>query len=284
MDTLAKKRQVSLNKHFIILTAVNEKHSQNSESHKELGEVLMDRTKYQKIGNIAGNIILYLFLAICVFSLIVTIFSRKERDGAVELFGYQMRIVSSNSMAKCDRTDVSEYEIKSIPLRSMVFIQVMPKDEAEAEQWYATLQVGDVLTFKYVYTSQMVITHRITAITPKDTGGYIIELAGDNINADTTQLTQTIDTSIPDSTNYVIGKVRGQAYLPGVLLSVLKKPVGIICVVTVPCCIIILMEITKIVGVYQAERKQREREERQQKDREIETLRSRLAQLENLQK
>lgn len=244
----------------------------------------MDRTKYQKIGNIAGNIILYLFLAICVFSLIVTIFSRKERDGALELFGYQMRIVSSNSMAKCDRTDVSEYEIKSIPLRSMVFVQVMPQDKAEAERWYATLQVGDVLTFKYVYTSQMVITHRITAITPKDTGGYIIELAGDNKNADTIQLTQTIDTSIPNSTNYVIGKVRGQAYLPGVLLSVLKKPVGLICVVTVPCFIIILMEITKILGVYQAERKQREQEERQQKDREIETLRSRLAQLENLQK
>ena len=240
--------------------------------------VLMKKLK--KVGKIAGNILLYLFLAICVFSILLTLFSRKGNDGTAEIFGYQLRIVASNSMEKCDRTDVSAYRIKSIPLRSMVFVKVVPEDEALAEQWYRSLQVGDVLTIRYVYTSQVTITHRITAITEKESGGYIIELAGDNKNSDTETLTQRIDTSIPNNTNYVIGKVTGQAFLPGLVISVLKTTPGIVFCVIVPCAIIMLMEVLKIVGLYQQEKKKQELAEKQRRDIEIDQLRRRVAQLE----
>lgn len=244
----------------------------------------MTKTKIKKIGKIALDILLYLFLAICVVTLILTVFSKKDIDGASELFGYQMRVISSDSMAKCELTDVSDYEIGSIPLRSMIFVKVMPEDEAEADEWYRSLEVGDVLTFRYVYTNQVTITHRIISITEKETGGFLIELAGDNKNSDSGQLTQTIDTSVENNTNYVIGKVTGQFFLLGFIVSLLKEPLGLIFIVIVPCFIIILLEVLKIVGVYSAERKKREQEETQKKDSELEELRRRLAELETQKK
>ena len=243
----------------------------------------MKKTKIKKIGTVCFNIILYLFLALCIFSVILTIVSKKSVDGATEVFGYELRVVTSDSMAECDQTDVSEYEIKSIPIRSMIFVEKIPQNEAEAEQWYRSLKVGGVLTFRYVYTNQVTITHRITSITEKETGGFVIELAGDNKNADSEQLSQTIDTSIPENMNYVLGKVTGQSVLFGGILTMLKSPLGLIFLIIIPCFIIILLEVLKIVGAYSAERKEKEQEESAKKEDELAELRRRLAELEKHQ-
>ena len=238
----------------------------------------MEKQRSKKIGNIVLNVLLYLFLAVCIFSVVLTVFSKRS-DGAVEIFGHQMRIVTSDSMAKCEYTDVSKYEIKDIPVRSMVFVELMPRESAAAEAWYRGLKVGDVLTFRYVYTTQVTITHRITAITEKETGGFVITLAGDNKDADNGQLSQVIDTSIPDSTNYVIGKVTGQSYVFGLIMSVLMHPVGIVMIIILPCIVIIMLEILKIIKVLGADKKSRAQKELEQKDSELEELRQRLAQL-----
>ena len=225
--------------------------------------------------------LLYVFLAICVFSVFVTVLSKRDLDGAAEVFGYQMRVVTSESMSKSEFTDVSAYKIKDIPIRSMVFVKVMPSDPDKADEFYRSLAVGDVLTFRYVYTTQVTITHRITSITEKETGGFIIELAGDNKNAENGLLTQVIDTSVPNNTNYVIGKVTGQAYLLGLLMSFLLQPVGIILLIIVPCFIIILLEVLKIAKVLGADKKKREQEEKEKRENELAELRRRLAELES---
>ena len=165
-------------------------------------------------------------------------------------------------------------------MRTMIFVEVMPDDPAEAEEWYRSLKVGDVLTFRFVYTTQVTITHRVVAITEKETGGFIIDLAGDNINDESGQLYQSIDTSIPHNTNYVIGKVVGQAYPLGVVMSFLMQPAGIILLIILPCVIILMMEVFKIIKVLTADKREKEREEKQKKDDELEELRRRLAELE----
>ena len=237
-------------------------------------------SKMKKITNVLSNILLGLFLVVAVLVVVLTIFSNKGADGASEIFGYQMRIVTSDSMAACEYTDVSDFEIKDIPVRSMVFVKMMPKDAAEADDWYRDLKVGDVLTFRYVYTTQVTITHRITAIVEKESGGFIIELAGDNKNSQSGQMIQRIDTSIPENTNYVIGKVVGQAYWFGAVLSFLMQPVGMILIIIVPCVAIILLEVGKIFKALTAEKREKEQEEKDQKEKELEQLRSRLAALE----
>ncbi len=226
------------------------------------------------------NVLLYVFLALCILLVLITVLSKKDSDGAAKVFGYQIRVVTSDSMAECEYTDVSKYKIKDIPIRSMVFVKTVPEDPDKADEFYRSLKAGDVLTFRYVYTTQVTITHRIISIREKDTGGYIIELAGDNKNSEDGQMTQVIDTSIPNNTNYVIGKVTGQSYLLGVIMTFLKQPIGIILVVILPCFAVILLEILKIVRVFGADKKKREQEEKEQKENELEELRRRLAELE----
>ena len=240
----------------------------------------MDKAKMKKIGEIVLNVLTYVFLAICIFVVFITVSSKKTSDSAAEVFGYQMRIVTSDSMAKCEYTDVSNYKIKDIPVRSMVFVQVMPDDSAKQDEWYRSLKVGDVLTFRYVYTTQVTITHRITSIEEKETGGFIIELAGDNKTSEDGQLTQIIDTSIPYNTNYVIGKVTGQSYLIGAILSFLMQPLGIVLLIILPCVVVIFFEVLKIVKVLTADKKKKEQEEKEQKENELEELRRKLAELE----
>ena len=239
----------------------------------------MEKTKMKKIANVALNVLMYIFLALCILSVILTVASKKSPDGAAEVFGYQMRIVVSDSMEKCEYTDVSDYKIKSIPIRSMVFVESVPDDPAEAEAWYADLEVGDVLTFRYVYARQETITHRITSITPKE-GGYIIELAGDNKTSEDGQLYQTIDTSIPNSADYVLGEVKGQAYLLGLILSFLTQPIGLVLVVIVPCLVIILLESMKIAKILGEDKKKRVQEENEKRESELEELRRKLAAFE----
>lgn len=240
----------------------------------------MDKARIKKAGNIILNVLLYVFLAICIVTVLITVLSKRDVDGAAEVFGYQMRVVTSDSMSKSEHTDVSSYKIKDIPVRSMVFVKVKPDDPSKVDEWYRSLRVGDVLTFRYVYTTQVTITHRIISITEKETGGFLIELAGDNKNSDDGQLLQIIDTSVPHNPNYVIGKVIGQAYLLGVVLSFLMQPIGMVLAIIVPCFVIILLEVAKIIRLVTADKKKREQEELEKKENELEELRQRLAQLE----
>lgn len=240
----------------------------------------MNKELWRKIGKIALNVVLYLFLAVCLFAVLITVFGKKDDDGAAELFGYQLRVVTSPSMAKCDQTDVSDFDIGSIPVYSMILVECVPEDPEEAHEWYDDLEEGDVLTFRYVYADrQLTITHRITSI-KEENGGFTIELEGDNKNDESGQLVQTIYTGEEASYNYVIGKVISKNFPLGFVISMLKKQVGLVLIVMVPCVIIIVLEIMKIVGVFTAEKKKKAEEEQARKDAEMEELRRRLAELE----
>ena len=241
---------------------------------------MSSNTILKKTVKIILNVLLYLFLAVCVFSVVVTLISKRDSDGAAEIFGMQMRVVTSNSMGESDQTDVSQYDIGSIPVGSVVFVKTMPDDPAKEDEWYSELKVGDVLTFKYLYTSHVTITHRITDITEKDGGGYVIELQGDNKNADTELLTQKIDTTEEGGLNYIIGKVVGKSLIVGKLITLMQKPLGIFLVVILPCFIIIMLEVIKIINVIGADKKQKTKEEQQKKEAEIEELKRKLAALE----
>lgn len=241
----------------------------------------MEKTQVvKKVGKITANILLYVFIALCLFSVILTISSKKDEAGTATVFGKQMRTVLSPSMEKCEATDVSDYEIKDIPTGSMVFIEVVPEEPAEAELWYSNLRVGDVLTFKYVYVKQETITHRITDIKQNSDGGYTIRLDGDNKNSESETLTQTINTSDKNSTNYVIGKVTGQSYLLGLFVRTMKSPAGLICIVIIPSLIIVILEILRIVKLLGADKKKKEQEEKARTENELNELKRRLAEYE----
>lgn len=243
--------------------------------------------KIYKILSVALNVVLYIFLALSIFLLVVSIVSKNNSDGAVNLFGYEMRIVVSSSMEKSEYSpDVSKYKIKDIKIKSVVFVERVPDDSEKAKEWYSKLEVGDVLTFKYVIgSSQETITHRIIEITPT-ASGYIISLQGDNRGESATVSTQTIYTSPDDypteneTYNHVIGKVVGNSTALGYVLYSLKQPIGTALIIIVPCSIIIIWQVIRIFAVINEDRKNKATKESEDKERELEELKRKIAELE----
>ena len=237
----------------------------------------------KKVANIVLDVVVVAVLLLALFTIVVTINAKKSQDkDASSIFGYQLRFVQSGSMEKCAYTDVSKYKVKSIKVKSCVFIKTAPTDVEKIKEWYKTLKVGDVLTFQY---KGEIITHRIVKIEEKETGnGYIITLKGDyKSSKDNEPAEQVIDTEVdtPAKTTYIIGKVTGQSYLLGLCVYVLKKPVGIVCVVIVPCLLMIVIQIFRIVNVLGEDKKNKRKEEQANKDDEIEELKRQLAAFQN---
>ena len=188
-------------------------------------------TGVRRVWDVTTAVLLCILASLCTVAVVLTLFSPKGSDGASQIFGYELRIVESNSMEAHEDTDVSEYEVGSFRKGTMIALELVPAREEEAYDWYASVKVGDVLTVRYTYNRQITITHRVTAVTPKDDGsGFIIELQGDNIDSDSTQLTQVIDTSETESRNYVIGRVVWKSYIAGFVIGgfqrILKAFVG----------------------------------------------------------
>jgi hypothetical protein len=275
------------------------------------------KSKVKKIFNVIGNIVTYLFIAVCILAVIATITAKKSPDGGMNMFGYQMRVVVSQSMEWPQGTtfeklgleteedskikSLNDLAIKAIPLRSMVFVSVVPQEKQQADLWYSNLRVGDVLTFQYGEYGKIngqlpIITHRITKIQAVPTGGYRIELKGDNKGLTSETQSSSADTSTQviytsdGSVNYVIGKVVGHSHLLGSIITIVQKPVGIVCIVIIPCVIIIILEIIKMSSVISGEKKKKLQEEielqqaeKERQDNEIELLKQQLAALQQAQ-
>ena len=203
----------------------------------------MNKNIIQKIGNIMGTVITVFVMLFALIIAYIAIFGTKDEDGTAIIFNKQARLVTSNSMDKSEFTDVSKYDIKSIPVNSIVFIEMVPTDKDEAYEWYDDLREGDVLTFKYVYSSQVVITHRLIKKDKLDDGSFILYFEGDNKDSDTNLLTQIIDTSTPETGNYVIGKVVGKSLIIGYLFTLIKNPVILIFVLILLIIMIICIKV-----------------------------------------
>lgn len=257
------------------------------EGEAALPETNTTKQKVLKALQIAGDVLFCLIIAFALFVLIISVSSKRDADGTATVFGYQLRFVRSGSMEKCDQTDVSGYKIKSIPVKSCVFIKKAPApdDQQALNEWCSALSVGDVLTFQYskygaTNIQDKVITHRIVKIEPKE-GGYIITLEGDNKNDTGSVEQQVIDTTKADGLDYIIGKVEGQSYFLGLCVYALKSPVGLVFIIIVPCMIVIAYEVIKIITVLNKDKKDRQQQEKTAKEDEIALLRK---QLEELQK
>lgn len=257
------------------------------EGEAALPETNTTKQKVLRALQIAGDVLFCLIIAFALFVLIISVSAKRDADGTANVFGYQLRFVRSGSMEKCDQTDVSGYKIKSIPVKSCVFIKKAPapEDQQALNEWCSALSVGDVLTFQYskygaANIQDKVITHRIVKIEPKE-GGYIITLEGDNKNDTGSVGQQVIDTTKADGLDYIIGKVEGQSYFLGLCVYALKSPVGLVFIIIVPCMIVIAYEVIKIVTVLNKDKKDRQQQEKTAKEDEIALLRK---QLEELQK
>ena len=229
----------------------------------------------KKIFKITSDILLYCFIFLGLLTIIITLSCKKDIDGATNIFNYQLRLVITDSMDKCSETNVSKYKIKSIPKNSLVLIKKIEDND------YKKIKEGDVLTFRYLYTEQVTITHRVKSIVEKETGGYIIELVGDNKTGESELLVQTIDTSIEESPNYIIGEVVYTSIIIGCILNMLKSSLGIVFIIIIPSFIIILLEVIKIINITIIEKRKLAERKANEKEQEILELKKKLKEMEN---
>ncbi|MBQ8373233.1 MAG: hypothetical protein IJX35_02845, partial [Candidatus Methanomethylophilaceae archaeon] len=113
---------------------------------------------------------------------------------------------------------------------------------------YSSLKVGDVITFDYnhpVSKEDMVVTHRIVSISESN-GVYTYTCKGDSIADDPTNGSVQIVTS---SSGDIIGKVVGVSHTLGQFVVFLSTGLGKLCLIIVPCIILIVSEVRNIIRV-----------------------------------
>ena len=164
-------------------------------------------------------------LAVCFSALLLAfvIKSSKSEDGTAKILGQDLLLVTTDSMDESGDVDTSNYEIDSFTFDTLVSVDRVPEDAAAASAWYDSIEVGDVISFRYSYDDEKVtVTHRVVSKVENEDGGYTLKLAGDNKNSNPTRLYQTIDTSDVESGNYVIGKVEWTSGILGFMIIIMQ--------------------------------------------------------------
>ena len=164
--------------------------------------------------------------------------------GSLDFSDTEARIVVTGSMDGEPR----DYPISTIPTGSMVFIHKV----TDPETFYPSLAVGDVLTFHYTHPvsgEDMIVTHRIIEIAESDEV-YTYTLKGDSIADDPTNGSVQV---VRSDSGDVIGEVVGVSHWLGVLAAFMSTWTGRICLILLPCAILIASEGRNIVRVLRGE-------------------------------
>lgn len=211
--------------------------------------------KAKKAISIITWVIVGVFMLFAVFAVITTVIYRAKGEDAV-IFGKQFRIVVSGSM---------EPEIRT---GELVVIDVAEKGD---EQFYSSLEVGDILTFLWASEGEnVVVTHRIIDIS-SDEYGYVYTLKGDAVENDTQRVTSY--------GGEVIGKVTWHSLGAGRIMTFLRSPVGIVCCLIVPAAIIMVYEVIKLAGLLRAGRAEKAAAANAAREEELESLRREIEEL-----
>lgn len=161
--------------------------------------------------------------------------------GSFDFSDTDVKIVVSGSM---DGEPRDQFEIRTIPIRSMVFIHKVPYGDPVGD-FYSSLEIGDVLTFNYVHPAtheMMVVTHRIIAI-DESHGTFTYTLKGDSAADDPTNGSVQV---VSSDSGDVIGKVVGVSPALGQLVVFLSTWTGKVCLIIIPCMILIVSECLSI--------------------------------------
>ena len=253
--------------------------------------------KHGKLYKIINIILDVLFVSFAVFAISAIIFrntTNNSKDGN-SINGYQLRTVETGSMAENNHIDpetYKSYSIKTLPVHTLINIQeVTTKNQ---ESFYEKLAVGDVVTFVY-YTSingklgQYVYTHRLIEKTMTASEGYKLVLMGDaETPSGGTQTIYTDPLTAEHSLSYVLGKVVWANHGAGEVITFLKSKTAILFLVIIPCSVLFLYEVGKIIYVVTKEKKQKDaikagekQAELESNQAEIENLKAQLAALQN---
>jgi len=179
------------------------------------------KSRARRVFNWIGNIVFVLFLVFLAFLVLVTLNARA--GGASSFFGYSLFTVETGSMAP------------EIPEGSVVFTLKKPADEIKEK---------DVITF---FATSSYVTHRVAGINFEAAQPGVEGYEEDYYSF----VTKGDANNTVDERRVPYDDVRGVVILTvpllGYLLDFLRPPNLGLLIVVVPCLIIIVVELTKLV-------------------------------------
>lgn len=235
----------------------------------------MEAAKKNKAKTIRSIVEWTLIGVLLVFDVfIIAMRFSSSSNGATNFFGNEIFIVQTGSMEGSDEFYEShpEYEIKSAPVNSAVFVKVAPeligendsqevatKKQQAIDAYYGSIKVGDVMTFYYQIGKTVIVTHRVTEIKTLDGKyGKVYEftLRGDNPSGDKVVSPYSPTQKVNSSTGMVIGKVsKVDIGLGGFIVHFVQNKILIGILIIAPAAIIFIYEIVKIVMILQGNKK-----------------------------
>lgn len=220
-------------------------------------------SKGKKAWNVISTVLVFALLAVAVSALCVSIAYRVQGQ-TLTVGGKQWRIVLTGSME-------GEAE-DSIRTHSLITVRTVPEDEQEAREFFAELEVGDIITFydTSAGAQELVVTHRITEI--RQAGGSYAYVTKGDANA-----THDAAAVLPSE---VIGVVTGSNYAAGAFLYFLTSRTGIVVFLIVPAALIMIYEIFNIARMVSRDRQRKREREMEEKQREIDRLRKELKEMQ----
>ncbi len=228
----------------------------------------MDNVSKKTAWKWVRDIIYFVFLG---FFLILAAISVTSRITKGKIGNTQYLVVVSSSM---DGEKQEDYKIKTIPVKSLIAVDLVK--EGKEEDFYSSLKKGDVLTFNYLSLNNATITHRIISDPVKDDSGvYKITLRGDAVEESETQTLYS-----DGRTGEILGKVTFVSLPLGQMYFFISSKPGTLILVILPCSLIAIIEICKIIYLISENRSRKKEEEtnaiKEEKDKEIEELKRQL--------
>lgn len=137
----------------------------------------------KKTVNLVVNIILWIFVAFCVFVTVVAVSANANAKNVPTVGGKCYLYVQSDSMNAEKPAGVPENKPEGFSKGAMIIGRYIATDDAAID----ALEVGDIVTYEWDITGDGVIsageynTHRITDIKRNDKGNVVsVETMGDN--------------------------------------------------------------------------------------------------------
>lgn len=239
---------------------------------------------------IVWNIVSWVLVGFCLLfavSIIVARVKMPNQNSVMSIGGTEMRIVLTGSMEGSDEfyEQNPEYEIKDLPVDTLLFIKKVPYHDDEETQarlqneFYEDVKEGDILTFYYSGTSY-IVTHRVIEKTYEN-GIYTFVCRGDNPEGDKFISEASPTQTVKSNSGHIIGKVTGANFALGwTIKNVVQNKVVVILVIIVPSFIMMVYEIFKIFYILSEEKKDKiNKEEKDKRDAELDELKRQIEEL-----
>jgi len=224
-----------------------------------------DLPLWKRIVTIVVDVIVGVFAVFAIASVVIAVsFKVNNSNGTLTFGNTEVRLVQTGSMEWGGEVSpkAKGYLIGEIKTYDAVYINKKPTTDEGQKLFYDNLKEGDVVSFWTVREGTKVnITHRIVGKTVQG-NGYMFTIQGDNWTGGEPACDYIYTcTDSPIPSQYIMNEFNGIVFktssFVGGFFHFVQSKTAIICLVIVPCVLIIGYEVVKIILIVNKDKKKK---------------------------